>query len=173
MKFFPFIGSLMDRLSIVAGAFIGSQIPQFMQQYKQRLAGHVDALQKIIHQLRQIASFSQKSLEEYIQKFRESADSDFARQGDFMQGILTRWQELHQTLEHLTQSPFWLQPYYFLKDFQADIARSTLDSFQPGLNLTVEGICYAGVGMITGWFFYQMISKSLVFGYRRVQSLFK
>lgn len=173
MKILSFIGSLIDRLSVVVGAFVGSQIPQFMQQYTQRLAGHVEALQKLINQLQQIASFSHKTLNQYIQKFRESTDPDFTRQGDFMQGIITRWEELNQTLEHLTQSPFWLRPYYFLKDFQPDIARSTFDSYQPGFNLTIEGLCYAGAGMILGWALFQMISKIIAFGYTRAQSFFK
>lgn len=173
MKFFSFIGSLIDRLFVVAGAFIGSQIPLFMQQYRQRLAGHVDALQKLINQLHQIASISQKNLDQYIQKFKENSDPDFNRQGDFMQGIVVRLQELQQALEHLTQSPFWLRPYYFFKDIQSDIAQSTLDSFQAGFNLTVEGLCYAGGGMILGWALYQMISKCFIFGCKRAQSIFK
>ena len=173
MKTFSFIGNLIDRLCVVAGAFIGSQIPQFMQQYTQRLAGHVDALQKLINQLHQMAAFSHKNLDQYIQKFKESADPDFIRQGDFMQGIVTRWQELQQALNHLTQSPFWLRPYYFLRDLQSDIAHSTFASFQPGINLTIEGLCYAGGGMILGWALYQLIATGIAFGYSRAQAIFK
>lgn len=173
MKIFSFINNLLDRLFVVAGAFLGSQIPQFIQQYTQRLAGNVDALQKLLTQLRNIALFSSKSLEQYIQKFRDSSDPDFISQADFMQGILMRWQDLHQTLDHLTQSSIWLRPYYFLKDLQPDVAHSTLESFQPGLSLTIEGLCYAGVGMILGWAFYQLISKSIAFGYTHALAIFK
>lgn len=174
MKIFSFIGSLLDRLCVVAGAFVGSQVPQFMQQYTQRLAGHVEALQKLINQLRHIASLSsQKTLEQYIEKFQNSSDPDFIHQGDFMQGILNRWEELHLALEHLTSSSIWLRPYYFLKDLQPDIAHSTFASYQPGFNLTLEGVCYAGVGIILGWAFYQMISQCIVFGYTRAMAIFK
>src|ERR1700679_1329642 len=103
MKIFSTIGSLLDRLCVVIGAFIGSQIPQFMQQYTQRLAGHVDALQRLLNQLRQMASLSNKTLEQYIQKFKDTSDSDFVHQGEFMQGILSRWEDLHQALDRLTQ----------------------------------------------------------------------
>ncbi len=173
MKVFSFIGNLLDRLCVVIGAFIGSQIPQFMQQYTQRLAGHVEALQKMIHQLREISSLSHKTLEQYIQKFQDSPDPEFVLQGDFMQGILNRWAELQQALDHLTQSSMWVRPYYFLKDLQPDIAHSTFASFQPGVNLTIEGLSYAGVGMILGWIFYQIMSKSLSFVYTRIRSFFK
>lgn len=173
MKIFLFLGNLFDRLCIVIGAFLGSQIPSFIQQYTQRLAGHVEALQKLVTQMHQIALLSHKSLEQYIQKFQNSTDPDFTQQGEFMQGILIRWQELSQTLEHLTQSPFWLHYYYFIKDIQIDIAQSTFASFQPSLNLTIEGLCFAMIGMILGWTIYQIISKCIVFGYKRVQVTFK
>jgi len=127
----------------------------------------------MINQLNQMSSFSYKNLDQYIQKFKESTDPDFKRQGEFMQGIITRWEELHQSLINLTQSSFWLRPYYFIKHFQSDIAHSTFDSFQPGFNLTIEGLCYAGAGMILGWALFQVISKIIAFGYRRAQSFFK
>ncbi|MFI0434557.1 MAG: DUF2937 family protein [Parachlamydiaceae bacterium] len=173
MKIFSLIGNLFDRLFVVAGACIGSQIPQFMHQYIERLAGHVDALKKLINQLDQIAAGSNKHLDQYIQKFKESIDIDFNRQGDFLQGIVDRWQELNKTLEQMTQSPFWQRPYYFFKDFQADIAHSTFDSFQPGFNLTIEGGCYALVGMLIGWSFYQTIIQLFALGYSTIQSFFK
>lgn len=173
MKFFSLFGNVIDRFCIVAGAFIGSQIPQFMHQYSQRLAGHVDALQKLLAQLRQISSLSHRTLEQYIQKFKDSSDPDFIQQGIFMQGILKRWENLQSALDHLTQSPLWMRPYYFISDFQSDIAQSTLTSFQMGFSFTLEGCCYVGGGMILGWLFYQLVSKCFTLGYRRAQSLFK
>ena len=161
MRLLLSLGSILDRLCIVAGAFFGSQIPQFMQQYSQRLAGHVSELQKLIDQLRQAASLSHKTLDQYILKFLSSADPDFAHQGQFMQGIVHRWEELNQALVHLSQSSAWQRPLIFFKDLQLDIAQSTLAAFQPGINLNLEGMCYAGLGVFLGWLFYQFVSKGL------------
>jgi hypothetical protein len=173
MKIFTFIGSLLDRLSVVVGAFLGSQVPEFMQQYTQRLAGHVNELHRLLSQMRIVASHSNKTLEQYIQKFLSSPDPDFARQGELMQEMLSRWEELNQALFHLTHSSIWMRPYVFLKELQYDIAKSTLASFQPGINLSVEGLCYAGAGMLMGWVLYQGISKCISFGYSRVVAVFK
>lgn len=167
------IKSLCDRISAVLGAFVGSQIPQFMQLYTQRLAGYVDSLQTLMNQLRQIASTSHKSFEQYISKFKESGDQDFVQQADFMQHILTRYQELQQTLEHLTEGSAWLRPFYFLRDFQPGIAHSTLDSFEFGFNFTVEGLCYAVGGMLAGWALFHGISRCITAGYRRMTSSFR
>jgi hypothetical protein len=160
MRLLPSVGSLFDRLCIIAGAFLGSQIPQFMLQYSQRLAGHVAELQKLLNQLRQAASLSHKTLDQYILKFMASTDPDFAHQGQFMQGIVQRWDALNNALVHLNESSVWVRPFAFVKDIQPDIAQSTLASFQPGINFSLEGLCYAGLGLFLGWLFFQLISKS-------------
>lgn len=161
MRFLFSLGSLLDRLCIVAGAFLGSQIPQFMQQYSQRLAGHVAELQQLLDQLQKTASLSHKNLDQYIHKFLSSSDPDFAFQGQFMQGIVHRWEDLNMALVHLSQSSPWMRPFVFLKDLQPDIAQSTLRTFQPGINLNLEGLCYAGIGIFLGWLFFKCISKGV------------
>ena len=173
MKLLPSFGSLLDRLCVVAGAFVGSQIPEFMQQYTQRLSGHVDELHRLLNQMRQVAAYSNKSLEQYIDKFVSNSDPDFTHQGEFMQGMLSRWEELHQALFHITNSSLWARPYVFLKEFQYDIAHSTINSFQPGINLSVEGLCYAGGGILIGWAFYQVMSKCIICGFSRTATIFK
>jgi hypothetical protein len=173
MKILSSIGNLLDRLCVVAGAFIGSQIPEFMQQYTQRLAGHVDELQRLLNQIRQVATYSNKTLEQYIQKFISSSDPDFVHQGEFMQGMLVRCDELYQSLIHLMHSSMWMRPFTFFKELQYDIAHSTFVSFQPGINLSLEGLCYAGMGVGLGWACYQMISKCILVGYTRAATIFK
>lgn len=173
MKLLHFIGTLLDRVFVVLGAFVGSQIPEFMQQYQQRLAGHVDELNHLLSQLRQTAAYSGKSLEQYIQKFTLNSDPDFARQGEFMQGVVNRWQELHQALYHLSESSLWSRPYVFVKELQVDIAHSTLASFQPGMSLTIEGLCYTGIGILIGFTLYQILAKSLTLGGKRAVAIFK
>lgn len=153
------IKGLGDRISVVLGAFIGSQIPQFMQLYTQRLAGYVDALQTLLNQLQQMASLSHKTFEQFVLKFKESGDLDFAKQAEFMQYIFNRHNALQQTVDHLTNGSIWLRPYYLLRDFQTDIARSTLDAFDFGFNFTLEGLCYALSGMFLGWFAYHGLLK--------------
>ena len=173
MKMMHFIGSLLDRLCVILGAFIGSQIPQFMQQYSQRLAGHVDELHHLLNNLRQLATHSDKTLEQYIQKFATNADPDFAHQGEFMQQLVGRWQELEHALYHLVHSSIWARPYFFLKDLQTDIAQATLLSFQPGISLNLEGLCYAGAGVLIGLAFYHLVEKCVRIGFSRAVAMVK
>ena len=173
MKIFAMIGSLFDRLSLIVGAFLGSQIPSFMLQYQQHLSGKVDALHQLMVQLYQMASLSQKSLELYIQKFKENPDPDFVRQGEFMEGIVEQFNNLQLAFTHLQESSFWLRPFYFIKDFQSDIGRSTYASFEPGYNLTIEGLCYTFLGMFFGWILYRAILNIFAASWKGIRSIFK
>lgn len=173
MRILRSFNGLLDRIFVVIGAFLGCQIPEFVQQYTQRLAGHVDELQRLLTQIRQIASYSHRTLEEYIAKFSLSSDPDFVHQGQFMQGILERWQTLNQALVELTQSSIWLRPYVFFKGLQPDIAKSTFKDFQPGLNLSIEGFFYAGLGMLLGWTLYRLVSMCILLGYSNAAKIFK
>lgn len=169
MKILRFFYHLLDRFFVVFGAFIGSQIPEFFQQYTQRLAGHVAELSYQVDGLKKIASISGKTLDQYIHKFMINSDPDFVRQGEFMDGILIRWQELNQALFKLTQASIWEHPFVFLKEMDYSIARSTYQSFQPGLNLSTEGFLYACLGILAGYGFYHLIVKGLVAGWNWIQ----
>lgn len=163
MKFLFSFSSLIDRLFIVVGAFAGSQISPFMQQYSHRLAGHAAELQQMVDQLHKTAALSHKSLNQYVDKFLSSSDPDFVHQGFFMQGIVERSNELNHALSSLMTSSPWMRPFVLAKDLQPDIAKATLGTFQPALSLNVEGIFYAGIGILFGWLSYKILAKCLCF----------
>lgn len=157
MKIFSLIHTILDRLFVVVGALLGSQIPEFIQQYKQRLAGHVDELHRLSTRLTTFAFQSTQTIEQYIQRFLGSHDPDLAKQGLFMDEMVTRSKDLSGALDHLNQASLWSQPYVFIRDFQFDIAEGTWRSFSPGINFSIEGICYAVIGMILGWSCYHFL----------------
>lgn len=173
MKILRFLSGLLDRLFVVAGAFMGSQIPQFIHQYMQRLAGHVDELNYLIGNIRQLASHSNKTLEQYIDKFLSNGDPDFVQQGQFMQTVVGRWQDLSQTLAQLNDSSFWTRPYVFVSSLNPDIAKATFYSFVPGISLSIEGLYYTGLGLIFGYCVYHLIAWILCGLAKGVGSLFK
>lgn len=150
---------ILDRLFVVAGAFIGSQVPAFIQQYSQRLAGHVDELGRTIATLQKAAEHSNKNLDQYIGKFITSSDPDFSKQGEIMQSIVFRWQEITTSYQHLTGSNVWSRPFVFFSEWQPDIVKATLKSFQPSLALSVEGLCYTVAGLFAGYLFYHLIVR--------------
>lgn len=158
MSISSFVGGLFDRLFVVAGAFVGSQIPSFVTQYTQRLSGHVAELEHLVDGMKKTAALSGKTVESYIGKFTSNPDPDFSRQGELMQHLVIRWQELSQSLQNLMESTIWTRPFVFMTNWNSEVAEGTLASFQPSITLSVEGLCYTGAGILAGYLSCQLIT---------------
>ena len=166
----------LDRLFALMGAFLFSQLPLFMQQYAQQLAGHVDELRLQVSALEKLASQSGKTLDQYIHKFCISSDTDCTLQGQFMQGLVQRFQELSASLMSLQQANTWQHPFVFMKDFQLKIGLATYAGFTPGFAMTFESVIYLLGGLFVGYLFYQLMLKGgefLLKGFRRLNPLKK
>lgn len=161
MNLFRPVSYVIDRLFIVCGAFVGSQIPAFMSQYTQHLRGHVDELNHLLGQLTKVAAQSGKTLDVYIQKFLVSSDSDIVAQGEFIQEIISRTHHLSGMLKELNESTLWTRPYVFLKNLNYDIVQSTYYHYQPSLNFNLEGLCYIGLGVLVGFVTFKLLAKCM------------
>lgn len=144
------ISGLCDRLCAIAGAFCGSQVPPFLNQYQHRLGGHVDELSRLVEQLEAMVRASGLSLHSYFDKLMASGDRTVAMQGEFFRGLYARWDHLSHSLDALQRGGWWERPYIFLRDFEPEIAQRTWGSFQPAVALTMEGVCFALLGVAAG-----------------------
>lgn len=102
-------------VTAVVGAALFSQLPEFMQQYLQRLGGHLDEARRL----------------------QETSPA-----------LAARVAELVQAHDSLTSAGVLVRPYAFLRHLQPEIALNTLQIFRPALPLTLEGLVYAGFGML-------------------------
>lgn len=158
MKWFTL---LIDRLFVLCGAIAFSQAPLFMQQYTSHLAGHTAELHFQVTALEKTAESSQKTLTEYIKKFSESQDSDFSRQGHFMQNLVDRWQLFHSAYTNLLTASVFSKPLYFIAQMNQEIAIATWNSYEFGLPFTIEGLFYAFIGMLFGYAVFSSLARIL------------
>lgn len=165
---------LLDRTFAVVGALICAQAPMFMQQYAHQLSGRVAELKLQVDSLSKAALQGQITLQQLIQKFVNSSDADFARQGELMNWTVDRYESLSMALQNLMTAPATVKPFIFMRDFNWDIASNTLTNFHIGIPFTLEGIVYGiiGIGLGYGAFFLifsliRMFSAFLVSGARK------
>lgn len=158
---FKWIGGLIDRIFAVIGALTFSQFPLFLQQYQQHLYGHVAELQMQVQAMKNAASATGKSLQQYVVKFLNSGDQDFQHQGELINSMIQRYQKLQEGYQALHEAPLYSKPIMFLKYFDWEIAQSTWKSFEVGFSFNIEGIIYAFAGIVCGLFCYWLIRKGL------------
>jgi hypothetical protein len=138
---------LLRKIDSLAGAFVAAlgalgcaQLPVFVQQYLQRLGGHVDEAR------RQVAQLTGADAARSLDGATRLALETLAR------ARLVALESQHQALSDAAPT---LRPLAFLRGFDGDIAAATLDRFVPALPLDTAGMIYAGAGLVAGWLVYE------------------
>jgi hypothetical protein len=152
------------RLFIVIGALAFLQFPLFMHHYKAHLKGHVDELKIQVDAMQKAADMTQKNIEQYIAKFLNSTDIDFAHQGALMNETFYRYKRLSYAYFSLDKSSVFTRPFIFISALNYPIFKSTLESFSPGFILTYESIAYSIIGILVGYSVFllsQLLFKKL------------
>ena len=158
-KTFSFFDRILDRIFSVIGAVAFSQIPEFIQQYIQRLGGHVDEAQYQVELIRKAAQSSGHTLSNYIELFIPHTDPSVVQQGQLIQRTIERARELAEALQAIKEASVFTRPFVFLANIKYPIAKATLEDFQPALPLSIESLIYAFIGLFLALAFYQFVLK--------------
>ena len=147
--------SLLDRVLCVAGAVAFSQAPEFMQQYLQRLGGHLDEAVRQLRQFEHVATQSGETVQSFAARAQAAADPVMARMGDIVASSIARVDELSAAVAALREAGPFSRPFVFLQNLDTEIAARTWGMFRPAVPTTLEGALYAAVGMILFLALYQ------------------
>lgn len=140
--------TLIDRLLCVFGAVLFCQLPEFIQQYLQRLGGRLDEARRQLAQFMDIAAQSNLTLAEFITRTSHNADESVARLADVMSDTVTRVDSLAAADLAIRNASLWSKPFVFFAHLDPSIARATLSIYKPAVPTTVEGLIYAVMGML-------------------------
>lgn len=134
---------VLDKLAFAAGLFLGSQVPAFILQYRQRLGGRLDQARLDLAQFQKIAdSLHGGSLDALIRHHQATSDATFLRESEVIRTSMETVRTLGEAYDALGQGLF-AQIGYLARHLDADIARATLDAFAPALVLTPEALTLA------------------------------
>lgn len=145
---------LLDRVLCVIGAVLFTQLPEFIQQYLQRLGGHLEEARRQVEMYRQVAAVSNLTLAELIERTMRSPDEAVARLADVMRAAVERVEQLAAAEAAIRNASLWTKPFVFFAYLDAEIARGTWAIYKPAVPTTVEGLVYAGLGILVVWGIY-------------------
>jgi DUF2937 family protein len=140
--------TLLDRILCVTGAVLFSQFPEFMQQYLQRLEGHLDEARLVVARFKDAAAQSGMSLDQLLAGASQNPDPSMGKLGAVVRVSLARVDELSGADAALRGATVWTRPFVFFSHMDAGIARATLSIYKPAVPTTAEGILYAAVGIV-------------------------
>jgi len=139
---------LLDRVLCVVGAVLFAQAPEFMQQYLQRLGGHLDEARRQLQQFEHVATQSGLTLDGLVARSAGSQEPTVVRLGGVIRDTVERVDALAAAQHALQDASGWTRPFVFLHTVDFDIARATASVFKPGVPTTLEGLVYALAGML-------------------------
>jgi len=128
-----------------------SQFPEYAQQYTQRLGGAVDELRIVTQRFDSNAAAAGLDRQQALERYTTSTDGFILTQGDGEAANFVRLEQLSQLLTRVQNADpierFQALPAYL----DTDIGRRTLENYKPAVPVTMEGILYAGAGLILGY----------------------
>ena len=137
-------------VAVLAG-LIGSQGPEFAQQYRQRLGGALEELNRIIAEFDAEARAQNLTPAEGLARLEDNADPLARERGEDMAEAIDRVKRLGGQLEALTSGGPLIRLYVVARDFDPKIAQSTLDNYEPAAPLTLGALAAAGLAAFWGW----------------------
>jgi hypothetical protein len=140
--------TLIDRILCVAGAVLFSQAPEFMQQYLQRLGGHLEEARRQLAQFEEIARQAGRTVSELAAQYVTNADPAVVKVGRLVSETETRVAVLSASETALRDASVWERPFVFLRQLDWEIARGTAGIFKPAVPTTLEGMLYALTGVL-------------------------
>ncbi len=146
---FRTVESVFDRVLCVIGAVAFAQLPEFIQQYRQRLGGHLDEARRQLAEFIAIATHAKLSLPQFIERTASNPDATVAQLGGVMRNAVSRVEELAAAQAALSHASLWTKPFVFFSYLDTGIARATWDLYRPAVPTTGEGLVYALAGMLT------------------------
>lgn len=159
---------LLDRILCVLGATIFSQLPEFMQQYLQRLEGHLDEARRELGKFTDAAAQSGMTLDQLVAGAGRNADPAMRTLGSVAKDASVRVDTLSAADLALRHATVWTRPYALFTHLDWGIARATASIYRPAVPTTLEGLVYAAVGVLAALSLYHLLIRApIARGYRR------
>lgn len=134
-----------------------SQLPEFAQQYRQRLGGAIDALQEVMTDFQRDAEAFGLSVEGAIERLQSTPDEFAQKRGTTMAETRLRLDRLEQQQAELQSSGPFARLGVFLSSLDRDLAQATAEDYEPAVPVTTEGLASAGLGGLFGLLIGRML----------------
>jgi hypothetical protein len=141
-------GRLLVVVAAALGGLVGSQFPEFAQQYRQRLGGALDEMRQVVADFDADASRNHLTRDQALSNYG-AADAGFLRdQGASMQGAIGRYERLNEQRSRLDAAPPLMRPVVVLSGPDRRVLRGAWADFDPAVPVTPSGFLWAGIGFV-------------------------
>lgn len=142
---FSLLNKFIDRCFFTATFILGVQLPEFMQQYQQRLAGHLAEAQSQLDQFNLIAQqHFDGSLSTMINHYKNNSEASIISTGELIESLSIRVDYLSSHLIQISRADYLDSIYQFIWHLDQQIATGTAEHFAMAIPLELNAIATGG-----------------------------
>jgi len=144
---------ILRRVALVFGLICGllaTQVPEYVEQYRQRLGGAIDELAAIV------TAFDRNSAERGLNesggldRLRSNSDRFVQQQGEQMEHNISRLQLLRDAASQFRRDAPVVRLATVLAHYDPQIAQGTFRDFEPAIPTSAEAFVLGMAGFIAG-----------------------
>ena len=132
-------------------AVVTSQLPEFVQQYRQRLGGAADELAAIVAEFDGEASHMSLRRDQALDRLKRNPDELARERGQDLEATVVRSDRLARQRAAFTSAGPVSQYAVMAEDFDPRLAAQTYRDFQPAVPVTSAGVTAGVAGLVLGW----------------------
>lgn len=132
---------LIDRCLFTCVFIIGVQLPEFIQQYSQRLSGHLNEALMQLNEFQLIADRHFKGdLSSMIEKYLVNREPSIKETANIIVNTSRRASDLQAHLFNLEETEYIKRVFYFITEYDISMAQATLQQFQLAIPLNLSAL---------------------------------
>lgn len=135
----------------LVGAVAASQLPEYSQQYRQRLGGAIDEISRIMAEFDADAARIGMTREQGIARLSANSDPFVADRGVRLREDSARLARLQRQFASLQAAGPFARVAIMASDLDTSIAQRAWSNFEPAVPVTIEGAALGGAGFLAGY----------------------
>jgi Protein of unknown function (DUF2937) len=143
------------------GGVIASQGPEFAQQYRQRLGGAIDELNRVVTRFDEDARSTGQTRDAALSQLRQNPDRLTSLQGEAMRANVERLDRLERQRQAFIDAGPFGRLTVLMRDGDTDLARAAYHDFEPAVPATNEGFVAALLGFVGAYALSRLIGVPL------------
>ncbi len=151
---------MITLLVALVGGTLTSQLPEFAQQYRQRLGGAIDALHMVLSDFDYDAKQTGLNRAQALQRMAQSADPFVQERVKSIQRVQHRYETLLAQRSAMVDAGAFRRVMVFLQNPDSDLIEAAWQDYEPAVPTSYEGLVSAGMGVLA--------SLLVLFGLRQV-----
>ena len=140
------------------GGVSASQLPEFSQQYRQRLGGALDELNRMLADFDQDAQASNMTRAQAINRMRADSDEFVRQRGRRITETDVRAAKLTSQQKNFETAGAFTRIFVMAKDYDSGIATRTWRDFRPAVPVTIDGFTAAALGFFAALGLWHLIA---------------